>query len=266
MNYYEHHLGDYLRDTVHLSMVEDGAYRRLLDRYYSTEAGIPADQAHRVARARSREEKAAVDSVLAEFFTLSDGVWINGRSEEEIQKAKARINAAQSNGKKGGRPKNREGTQEKPSGFLLGSENETQPKAYQSPDTRQIHSEAKASGAAAPPEDRSPAPATADPSPPVPPDDPSTAPPADRDMVFANGVPLLTAAGVSEKNARSFLAAQSKAHGDAKVADAIGRCAKERPIQPVPWLMAALGPGKSKHAGFAGKDYRAGVQADGSFA
>jgi uncharacterized protein YdaU (DUF1376 family) len=86
MNYYEHHLGDYAKDTAHLSMLEHGAYRLLLDRYYGAETGIPADQAHRLARARSREEKQAVDAVLNEFFLLVDGVWINNRAEEEIAK------------------------------------------------------------------------------------------------------------------------------------------------------------------------------------
>ena len=86
MNYYEHHLGDYAKDTAHLSIMEHGAYRLLLDRYYGTEAGIPADQVHRVARARSREEKAAVDAVLMEFFILHDGIWINNRAEREIAK------------------------------------------------------------------------------------------------------------------------------------------------------------------------------------
>lgn len=84
MNYYEHHLGDYAKDTAHLTMLEHGAYRLLLDRYYGTEAGIPADQAHRIARARTREEKAAVDAVLGEFFTPAGGVWINKRADEEI--------------------------------------------------------------------------------------------------------------------------------------------------------------------------------------
>lgn len=136
MNYYERHLGDYAKDTAHLSMMEHGAYTLLLDRYYSTEKGIPEDQAHRVARARSKEERAAVDAVLAEFFTLSDGVWINRRAEEEIPLATARINAARVNGKKGGRPKgSKSGTQEKPNGLSLGSENETQTKAHQTPDT-----------------------------------------------------------------------------------------------------------------------------------
>lgn len=137
MNYYEHHLGDYAKDTAHLSMLEHGAYRLLLDRYYATEQGIPADQAHRLARARTREEREAVDTVLSEFFVLKDGVWRNGRADEEVAKAQIKITAAQENGKKGGRPKkNPATTQQKPGGFLSGSENETQSKAHQTPDTK----------------------------------------------------------------------------------------------------------------------------------
>jgi len=43
MNYYQHHLGDYLRDTAHLSMLEDGAYRRLIDAYYIRERPLPGE-------------------------------------------------------------------------------------------------------------------------------------------------------------------------------------------------------------------------------
>lgn len=141
MNYYERHLGDYARDTAHLSIMEHGAYTLLLDRYYSSEHGIPADQAHRLARARTREEKQAVDTVLDEFFMLVDGIWINDRCEEELAKAKTKIEASRANGKKGGRPKketlgSENETQEKPTGFSLGSENETQTKAHQTPDTK----------------------------------------------------------------------------------------------------------------------------------
>lgn len=140
MNYYEHHLGDYAKDTAHLTMLEHGAYRLLLDRYYGTEQGIPADQAHRLARARSKEEKQAVDDVLAEFFQLVNGFWMNKRADEEIAKAQVKINAAKENGKKGGRPKVKKSgseneTQPKPSGLFVGSENQTQPKAHQVPDT-----------------------------------------------------------------------------------------------------------------------------------
>ncbi|MHB0973937.1 MAG: YdaU family protein [Thiobacillus sp.] len=137
MNYYERHLGDYAKDTVHLTMIEHGAYSVLLDRYYATECGIPADQVHRLARARTREEKQAVDSVLSDFFELIEGIWINHRAEEEIAKAQTKIKAAQENGKRGGRPrKNQTQTEQKPIGLFVGSENETQTKAHQAPDTR----------------------------------------------------------------------------------------------------------------------------------
>jgi uncharacterized protein YdaU (DUF1376 family) len=144
VNYYERHLGDYARDTAHLSMLEHGAYTLLMDRYYATEQGIPADKAHRLARGRTQEECDAIDAVLHEFFELRDGVWVKNRIEEEIVKAEARREKAKENGKKGGRPlkakagKNPAGsaekpkpfnseTQPKPSGLSLGSENETQP-------------------------------------------------------------------------------------------------------------------------------------------
>lgn len=133
MNYYERHLGDYAKDAGHLTMIEQGAYTLLLDRYYTTEQGIRADQAHRVCRARSKDEQKAVDSVLAEFFTLTDGVWINARAEREIAKMQAKVKAAQENGKRGGRPK---GTKKEPGGFPLGSDSVTQEKALQSPVTR----------------------------------------------------------------------------------------------------------------------------------
>lgn len=144
MNYYERHLGDYAKDTAHLTMLEHGAYGLLLDRYYSTEAGIPAGEAHRVSRARTSAEKAAVDAVLNEFFKLLDGVWVSKRAQEEITKVQNKIKVAQENGKRGGRPKtNPNETHEKPSGLSVGFENETQVKAHQTPDTRHQSPETK---------------------------------------------------------------------------------------------------------------------------
>jgi uncharacterized protein YdaU (DUF1376 family) len=132
VNYYERHLGDYARDAGHLTMLEHGAYTLLLDRYYTTEQGIPEDQAHRICRARTREERAAVDAVLAEFFRVVDGAWHNGRCDREVTKMQAKVKAAQENGKRGGRPK---ATKEEPGGLSVGLSLVTQKKAHQSPDT-----------------------------------------------------------------------------------------------------------------------------------
>jgi uncharacterized protein YdaU (DUF1376 family) len=136
VNYYERHLGDYARDTGHLTMTEHGAYTLLLDRYYATEAPIPQDLVYRVARARTGGEKAAVDRVLAEFFVLSDGHWSQTRASQAVEKYRSLRDTSIANGKLGGRPKSqRNQSDDKPSGFAVGSENKTQTKAHQYPVT-----------------------------------------------------------------------------------------------------------------------------------
>lgn len=86
MNYYEHHIGDFLKKTAHLSIVEEGVYRRLLDRYYIVEGPLPVDvrECCKLARAASRSERAAVADVLREFFDLRDDGWHQKRADEEI--------------------------------------------------------------------------------------------------------------------------------------------------------------------------------------
>lgn len=107
MNYYERFVGDFQRDTGNLSCAEVGVYDRLLDHYYATEK--PLDSEHeslyRICRAMSRVEQDAVRRVAEQFFPVyDDGFRHNHRADWELQKAIPRILAAQSNGKKGGRP------------------------------------------------------------------------------------------------------------------------------------------------------------------
>lgn len=106
-------------------MLEDGCYNRLLDVYYTREKPLPHDEAAvcRLVRAISKEEKRAVIMLLKEFFSMSDAGWHNKRADEEIAKYQAKADANRSNGKAGGRPKR---TQEKPSGFPVGSDSQTQ--------------------------------------------------------------------------------------------------------------------------------------------
>lgn len=86
MNYYEHHLGDYVRDTAHLSMLEDGAYRRLLDAYYIREEPLPLTMrdVFRLTRAQSKQDRDAVETVLREFFTETAEGWRHTRCDREI--------------------------------------------------------------------------------------------------------------------------------------------------------------------------------------
>lgn len=99
MNYYKRHLGDYAKDTRHLSLLEHGAYCLLLDYYYSTEKPIPDDRCERIAGARTEAEIAAVRSVLQEFFTRDGDFWRNKKADEVIaestsKSAKARASAS----------------------------------------------------------------------------------------------------------------------------------------------------------------------------
>lgn len=100
MNYYERHIGDYLKDTAHLSLLEHGIYGRLLDLYYTRETPIADEGICRLIGARTPDEAHALGEVLREFFTLSDGGWHHSRCDKEIerylhkqQKAKDSANA-----------------------------------------------------------------------------------------------------------------------------------------------------------------------------
>ena len=84
MHYYQRHLGDYSTATPHLSLLEHGAYTKLLDYYYTTESPIPDDLCERIAGASSAAERKAVRYVLGQFFTLESSVWRNKRADKEI--------------------------------------------------------------------------------------------------------------------------------------------------------------------------------------
>lgn len=88
MNYYEHHIGDYAEATQHLSILEDGVYSRLLRKYYASEKPLPSDVAtvQRLVVARSKDERAAVEVVLQEYFVLTDDGWHQPRCDIEIER------------------------------------------------------------------------------------------------------------------------------------------------------------------------------------
>ena len=127
MNYYKRHIGDYLKDTAHLSLLEHGVYARLLDVYYTRETAIPDDQAARLIGARSKEELSALRAVLGEFFALEDGAWTQQRCEREIGLKEEKSETNRGNGKRGGRPKKetQSVSEKNPNGFEI--ETQTEP-------------------------------------------------------------------------------------------------------------------------------------------
>jgi uncharacterized protein YdaU (DUF1376 family) len=117
VNFYKRYIGDIQAKTGGLSLAEFGAYDRLLDHYYATEKPLPTDltECHRIARAMSKDERRAVDRVIGKFFLLTDIGYVQSKAEEVLAEALPKIEAARSNGAKGGRPKK---THKEPNGLL----------------------------------------------------------------------------------------------------------------------------------------------------
>ncbi|MBH4464649.1 DUF1376 domain-containing protein [Pseudomonas aeruginosa] len=114
MNFYPFHPGDYMLRTAHLEPLEDLAYRRLLDLYYVGEKAIEGT-AESIARViRMRSSVAEVAAVLDEFFVEEGGCWSHKHCDEVIAKYREKATIAAENGRKGGRPRKREESQQEP--------------------------------------------------------------------------------------------------------------------------------------------------------
>ncbi len=75
MHHYAFNVGDYRKDTAHLSLLEHGIYRMLLDSYYVNEGPFEADDAKlmRTHCVRTADEQQAYRNVISDFFVLEDG-------------------------------------------------------------------------------------------------------------------------------------------------------------------------------------------------
>ena len=84
MNYYPFHIGDYASHTQRLSLMEDLAYRRMMDAYYVAERpfnGCSTDVAREIGMMDQLE---SVEYVLQKFFTKSETGFFNKRCDQEI--------------------------------------------------------------------------------------------------------------------------------------------------------------------------------------
>jgi uncharacterized protein YdaU (DUF1376 family) len=158
MNFYKHYIGDFQRDTGHLSLTERGAYLALIHHYYATEKPLPTDMDSlcRIAGAVTKLEQAAVKTVLG-FFELVDSGLMHSRIEAEIHKAGEISNMnrdiaiqreAKRRAEKEARKQHEPSTERAPSV----ARNEHEQSTNQTPDTRQdTETNVSVVGAKAPP-------------------------------------------------------------------------------------------------------------------
>lgn len=86
MYYYSHNIGDFDRDTRHLTRVERSIYRDMIELYIVTEKPITSDEAAlcRKLLARSEEEVLAVKQILREYFIATDDGWHHSGCDAEL--------------------------------------------------------------------------------------------------------------------------------------------------------------------------------------
>lgn len=82
MHYYRHHIGDFLKDTGHLSNEQMGIYLRMLWKYYLDEKPLK-DDCEGIAFAMRSDEK-TVRLILRHFFVLVEEGWQHKRCDKEI--------------------------------------------------------------------------------------------------------------------------------------------------------------------------------------
>ena len=100
MHFYSFNIGDYMSHTMHLSPMEDLAYRRCMDIYYLHEKPLPEDRKEVARLIRMLDHTHQVQVVLEEYFILELGKgWINPRADEEIEKYQSKVQAASRAGK-----------------------------------------------------------------------------------------------------------------------------------------------------------------------
>jgi uncharacterized protein YdaU (DUF1376 family) len=99
MHYYQHHIGDFIKDTSYLTNEEVGIYMKLLWLYYDTEKPLPKDLFILSMKANARNSESIVTGILNMFFIESNDGWHHTRCDQEIAHYHSLLETASKAGK-----------------------------------------------------------------------------------------------------------------------------------------------------------------------
>ena len=106
MHYYKFNIADYRKDTGHLSTIEHGIFRQLIDWYYLDEQPISLETQVVSRRLRlGSDDLIFLENVLSDFFQKTAKGYVHKRIEFEIREYHEQAEKNKANGKRGGRPK-----------------------------------------------------------------------------------------------------------------------------------------------------------------
>jgi len=96
MHYYQHHIGDFTRDTANLTDSQLAAYLRMLWIYYDTE--LPLEPDPDAIAFRIRASASDVAALLKHYFSIGDdGKYHNTRGDKEIKAFHAKSETLRNN-------------------------------------------------------------------------------------------------------------------------------------------------------------------------
>ena len=101
MHYYQHHIGDFIKDTSFLTNEEIGIYLKLLWIYYDTEKPLPNNLFELSMKTRTRDNTEMLSGLLEMFFSFNtaEDCWHHNRCDNEIQNYKQQLTIASKAGK-----------------------------------------------------------------------------------------------------------------------------------------------------------------------
>jgi uncharacterized protein YdaU (DUF1376 family) len=99
MHYYQHHIGDFIKDTSFLTNEEVGIYLKLLWLYYDSETPLPNSLLDLSMKVNAREQKDSLLGILNMFFVFKDDCWHHNRCDKEISHYHQQLTTASKAGK-----------------------------------------------------------------------------------------------------------------------------------------------------------------------
>jgi uncharacterized protein YdaU (DUF1376 family) len=84
MHYYQHHIGDFIKDTSFLTNEEIGIYMKLIWLYYDTEKPLTKDFSMLAIKVGARDKQISVCAMLNMYFDEQEDGWHHSRCDKEI--------------------------------------------------------------------------------------------------------------------------------------------------------------------------------------
>ena len=101
MHYYQHHIGDFIKDTSFLTNEEVGIYLKLIWLYYDSEKPLPNNMFELSMKTGTRDNTEMLSGLLDMFFEFHsvEDCWHHTRCNKEIEHYKQQLTTASKAGK-----------------------------------------------------------------------------------------------------------------------------------------------------------------------